>query len=116
MEEFGLSQLSAEFRRGLVNNFRVFERHAFRKHTRTQDRRSPLNVSLWDVMSTGLSCYAEKQVMDCSEPLRQAMHHLFDDDEFNAAISSSTSDPRRVRTRFQMSREVFKEVLGAHTD
>ena len=116
MEESSLSRLSAAFRRGLANNFMLFERHAFRKHIPPQDRRSLLNVSLWDVMSTGLSCYAEERVMAFSEPLRQAMCGLFQDEEFNGAITSSTNDPRKVRMRFRMSREVFKEVMGAHTD
>ena len=116
MDQTGLSQLSAEFHRGLTNNGMLFEQHAFRKHIPAQNRRNPLNVSLWDVMCTGLSCYAVKRVMALSEPLRQAMSRLFQDEDFNSSITSSTNDPRKVKTRFQMSRKIFKEVLGAHTD
>ena len=116
LEESALSRLSVEFRRGLANNFMLFNRHAFRKHVQIQDRRSPLNVSLWDVMSTGLSSYDAERVMAIREPLCQAIYRLFQDEKFNGAITSSTNDPRRVKTRFQMSQEVFKEVLGAHTD
>ena len=116
MEDAALSRLSVEFRRGLANNFMLFDRHAFRKHLPTQDRRSPLNVSLWDVMSTGLSRYDAERVMAFREPLCQAIYHLFRNEKFNGAITSGTNDPGKVKTRFQKSQEVFREVLGAHTD
>ena len=38
MDEAGLSRLSADFRRGLANNFMLFSRHAFRKHEQNPDR------------------------------------------------------------------------------
>ncbi len=35
-----LEQLSSEFRTSLENNFSVFGKHAFRKHSKSQDSRS----------------------------------------------------------------------------
>ena len=116
LEETALSRLSVEFHRGLTNNFRLFNRHAFRKHFPNQDRRSPLNVSLWDVMSTGLSRYNAERVMAFRKPLHQAIYRLFRNEKFNGAITSSTNDPGKVKTRFQISQKIFQEVLGAHTD
>ena len=116
MEKAELSRLSDEFRRGLANNFILFRKHAFRKHKQGQTVRKILNASLWDVMSTGLSHYTEGRVEVCAGPLRQAIHGLFDDESFNEAITNSPNDTRKVRTRFRMTREIFKEVLGAHTD
>ena len=86
MEDSDLSRLSDEFHRGLANNFMLFDQHAFRKHKPEQERRSVLNASLWDVMSTGLSHYAEDRVEVCAVPLCQAIHGLFDDERFNDAI------------------------------
>ena len=114
--ESELSRLSAEFRRSLANNFMLFERHAFRKHVREQNRRSVLNASLWDVMSTGLSRYSEDRVRAHAAPLLEAIYNLFEEEDFNNAITYSTNDTRRVRVRFQMMRKIFEEVLGAHTD
>ncbi len=116
MEREALLQLSAEFRMGLTNNSMLFDRHAFRKHSRGQDQRNALNAALWDAMSTGLSFYPEDRVEACSESIRKAFYKLLDDNNFNSAISGSTNDPRKVKTRFQMSREMFKEILGARTD
>ena len=83
MTDDGLSSLSGEFHRGLANNFILFDRHAFRKHVPGQDRRSTLNASFWDVMSTGLSRYTEERVRACAEPLRTSIYQLLDDEEFN---------------------------------
>ena len=58
MQSEELEKLSKQFRTGLANNFKVFGRHAFRKHLSKEDRRSVINASLWDVMSTGLSRYS----------------------------------------------------------
>ena len=96
-----LSRLREAFRRSLANNLIVFGMHAFRKHTPGQDRRSVLNASFWDVMSTGLSFYAEDRVKAYAEPLRHAMHRLLADEEFNTAITYGPNDPRKVKTRFE---------------
>ena len=116
LQESELLQLSDEFRRGLDNNFLMFDLNAFRKYKPWQERRSVLNASLWDVMSTGLSHYAKDRVEACSEWLQEAMNDLFADDEFNSAITYGPNDARKVKRRFEMTRETFKEILGAHTD
>ena len=116
MEKSGLSRLSAEFHRGLTNNLMLFGRHAFRKHEPKQERRSVLNASFWDVMSTGLSRYAESKVEACVESLRNAIYELFHNEEFNDAITYGPNGADKVRRRFRMAREIFEEVLGAHTN
>ena len=116
MEEAELSRLSEEFRTGLANNFMVFGQHAFRKYSAGQTRRSRLNASFWDVMSTGLSRYPPDRVAAAAEPLLSSVHDLFDNDEFNTAITYGTSDTRKVKLRFEITHGVFEEVLGAHMD
>ena len=115
-DELELSRLSDEFQRGLANNFELFDRHAFRKHDPEQERRSVLNASLWDVMSTGLSRYTEDHVKECAGPFRQAIYRLLKDEEFNAAITYGTNDTKSVRCRFGMTLKKFEEILGAQTD
>ena len=109
-----LSELSVEFRRGLENNLLLFERHAFRKFTIGENRRSVLNASIWDVMSTGLSRYPTWLVDKDSGGFVGRVSELLADDDFSAAITHSTNDTKRVQTRFKMAEEVFKEVLGAY--
>ena len=111
-----LSELSDKFRRSLTNNFMLFEHHAFRKHVPDQRTQGVLNASLWDVMSTGLSRYKEERVQARVGPLRQSIHRLLADQKFNIAITYGPNDIRKVKTRFEMARTTFKEVLGDHTD
>ena len=116
MEEAELSRLSKKFRRGLVNNFTLFDRQAFRKHAPKQERRTVLNASLWDVMSTGLSRYTEECVRVDAIPLRQAIYGLFKDEKFDTAITYGPNDPKKVKTRFRMTQESLEKILGAYTD
>ena len=116
LEEAQLLQLSDEFQRGLANNLMLFGRHAFRKHEPGQEWRTVLNASLWDVMSTGMACYSTERVEACAKPLRRAVYRLFRDEEFNIAISYGPNNAKRVRTRFEMTRGIFEEILNAHTD
>ena len=116
MDPAALSGLSADLRRGLGNNFLLFDRHAFRKHRADQATRSVLNASFWDVMSTGLSRYEELRVKACAETIRQSVYQLLADEEFNTAITYGPNDARKVRTRFNMARQALREALGDLTD
>lgn len=117
MEESDLRKLSMEFRRGLDNNFYLFGRHAFRKSIVGEFyRRSMINASLWDVMSTGLSFYAESEVQARAESLRDAVRQLLKNGEFERAITLATGGTKQVKYRFRMAQERFQEVLGAHAD
>ncbi len=110
-----LLRLSAEFRRGLANNHKVFGIHAFRKHSRGQEKRGVLNASLWDVMSTGLSRYPERLVDAHAEVLKNKFYAQMKDDEFVLSITRGPSNVGKVRYRFRVADTMFKEVLGAHT-
>lgn len=114
--EDDLGRLSSAFRVGLENNFILFGRQAFRKHTPSQERRGVLNASLWDVMSTGLSRYSREQVEAQSDVFRDAFHELLEDEKFNTAITDGPNDPRKVRHRFEAAGKLMEEVLGAPTD
>jgi hypothetical protein len=108
-----LTKLSGEFRTTLRNNQKVFGEHAFRKHTAGQTARSVLNASLWDVMTTGLCRYPEHIVESQSDSLRTAFYGLMYNDGFIKAITYSVNDMRKVRDRFGMAAQMFKEVFDA---
>jgi hypothetical protein len=111
MSESELADLSTAFRRGLQNNYELFERHAFRKHNPGQDARNIFNASLWDVMTTGLAEYSEDCVKDNADDLREAFYELLSDDEFVAAITYSPNSVKRVERRFELANAMFEEVL-----
>ncbi|MXY61920.1 MAG: DUF262 domain-containing protein [Synechococcus sp. SB0665_bin_28] len=115
MEETELSELSEQLRKSLENNFILFGKHAFRKHKANQDKRRPVNASLWDVMSTGLSYYATDHVQAHAEPLCQAIDRILADQDFDAAITLGTNSVKKVMLRFEKAQQTIEEVLGAHT-
>ncbi len=116
MTQSELSVLSKQFRASLKNNKDVFGRYSFRKHTSPHGRRSVLNASLWDVMSTGLSHYSTDLVQARSTHLRQKFYQLIKDYEFSRSITYGTNGVNQVKHRFETARAMFSEVLGDYTD
>ena len=113
-EPKSLAALSSEFRRSLENNFRLFGKQAFRKHTPDRDSpRGVINASLWDVMSTGLSRYRTDVVDEYSDALKSAFYRLMSDDDFLRAITYGPNGPKKVRYRFSVMGKTLEEVLGA---
>lgn len=114
MGDAALQKLSAEFRTSLSNNFKVFARHAFRKHDSVEGRRSVLNASLWDVMSTGLSEYPDHVVEARADALRTAFYALMGDDDFTKSITYGVNNIKKVKHRFSKAKAMFREVFDAH--
>lgn len=106
-----LGNLSGRFRLAMKNNLVVFGRQAFRKHSFPNQRRSVLNASLFDVMSTGLARYPESLVKEKANVLREKFFNLMDDSGFIKAITYGPNTPREVRTRFRIATDMFEEVF-----
>ena len=108
-----VASLSHRFRRSLSNNYHVFGKHAFRKHTREQKDRGILNASLWDVMTTGLAEYEREQVEAKSGKLQAAFFSLLEDPQFASSITYSPNSTKNARHRFEAARAMLKEVFDA---
>ncbi len=116
MQSEELEELSEQFRTGLANNFKVFGRHAFRKHHSREENRSVINASLWDVMSTGLSRYSPSLVRSREEDLRRAFYGLMQDETFQDDITYGTNGLRQVKQRFKAANCILQEVFNDHSD
>jgi hypothetical protein len=112
MSDAELELLSFQFQSSMRNNFMVFDKHSFRKFYNQNDSRSVINASLWDIMSTGLSCYSEEVVSGGLEGLRNGFFELMKKPDFTESISSGTNQTSRVQTRFNYAHQMIKEVLG----
>jgi hypothetical protein len=106
-----LDSLSASFRNTLNNNLFVFGEHAFRKHEPGQERRSIVNASLWDVMSTGLAKIPDSEVQAHAELLRERFYLLMKDEPFIRSITYSPNSTGQVRHRFKVLRRIITEVF-----
>jgi len=113
MDSKELELISTQFRTSLRNNFTVFGNHAFRKFAKGQESRSVFNASLWDVMSTGLSEYAEHVVEAKADLLRESFWVMLEDTEFNSSITLGTNQVNRVMCRFNRTRQMLVEVFDA---
>lgn len=113
MPDSALSELSNYFRNSLNNNISIFGEHAFRKHHPGQSRRSVLNASLWDVMTTGLCKVPQSIALAKAEPLKNRYFSLMLDHHFVESITYSTNSTNQVRYRFEAMNQVFREVFGA---
>jgi hypothetical protein len=108
-----VEEINASFLRSMRNNLAVFGKHAFRKHARDQEARSILNMSLFDVFSTGLAPYDETRVDSHKEQLREHFFLLMTQGEFIKDITYGTNGRARVVGRFQATKKLLEEVLGA---
>lgn len=106
-----LEKLSAQFRTSVKNNNIIFDKYAFRKHMPNQENRGTFNVSLWDVMTTGLSNYPEHLVEARAESIRNAFYPLLNDKLFDESITLGTNQVAKVRTRFSKVGKMLKGVL-----
>lgn len=115
-ERPSLDDLSKQFRDSLYNNYVLFGKHAFRKHSKYQKNRGLINASLWDVMSTGLSRYPAPLIGGNVQNLKKYFYELLGDERFDDSISRGTNNAKQVKYRFSATRQMLEEVLGAYKD
>jgi hypothetical protein len=113
MTESEIDDVRRSFLRSMRNNIAVFGKHAFRKHESGQEGRKLLNMSLFDVFSTGLARYDEQKVLDNQTLLREGFFRLMQQEAFLKDITYGTNGRMRVVGRFQATQELLVEVLGA---
>ena len=111
MNASDLAILSQRFRTSLTINMELFAKNSFRRSLN-----SVLNVSLWDVMSTGFSYYSLSAVRAHKRDLVKRIHDLISDEEFRAAITDNTNQTKQVKKRFDLAHLALEEVLGARSD
>ena len=109
-----LPSVSEQLKTTLGNNLHLFGRHAFRKHEPHQENRNPINASLWDVMSTGLSRYPIRMVEERSAQVKERFYRLLKDDAFIHSITYGTNAVQQVRSRFDIAETMFEDVFGAN--
>ena len=108
-----LPPLSEQLEQTLTNNIYLFGRHAFRKHEPEQGYRNVINASLWDVLSTGLSRYSLREVVKCSEAVREGFYQLLQNGEFGYSVTYGTNGVKQVRSRFALAQAMLEDVFGA---
>ena len=103
-----LKSLGRRFRLSMRNNYALFDRHAFRKSLAwDQERRSLINISLFDVMSTMLSVVPKAAVGENADEILGRVVDLVNDDTYSHAITYSTNSTSQVKARFRMTMDAL---------
>ena len=107
-EEAWLKRLGNRFHLSMRNNYTLFEKHAFRKSLAwDQDRRSVINISLFDAMSTMLSVTPKAAVDDNADEIWALVVDLVNDATYTHAITYSTNSTSQVKARFRMTMDAL---------
>jgi hypothetical protein len=108
-----LDSLIARFDRAMANALTLFGRHAFRKWVPSQTGLSPLNRALFEAWSVPLGHMDGRILARRKKTIQEAFRNLCaEDDFFINSISAGTADPKKVRYRFGIIRELLEEKLS----
>ncbi len=107
-----LAQLGNIFAKSLRINYKLFGQHSFRKFIQMEQNRSVLNASLWDVLSTAFIPYFDHDIDAKHDQIFTAVRDLFQESEFNSAITISTNDTKKVTYRFTRIHTLMTEIFA----
>ncbi|WP_433562075.1 DUF262 domain-containing protein [Nocardia sp. CA-151230] len=103
----------AAFERGMINARIIFGDYSFRRWPAGNDRRSPINRALLESWGVVLAGYHPEQ-LERARPriVAEARAAMAKNNEYIAAISASTADPKRVRVRFEVPRRIIEDAVA----
>ncbi len=104
-------QMTARFQQSMGNNYLVFGKHAFRKHSPDQPSRNVINIALFDVFSVYLADYSEFMIAEKKDVLQQVFFALLEDEDFKSSISLGTNQRKKVQTRFTIAGKAISEAM-----
>lgn len=109
-----LDQMKTAFLSSMVRNFQLFGQHAFRKSlaANSAGRRTPINISLFDVLSTAFTTITDATLSASRSIIRSRLQALVEDERFLNAITYSTNSTRQVNTRFEMTNDALSEYFS----
>ena len=114
MKDEDLAKLEYKFQNSMVNNYQVFQRHAFRKHYKTNQARSVINASLFDVFSVLMAEFSQEFVKSHAKEMRETFFQLMNDESFIRSVTYGTNDLNRVKARFSITKATFREFNNVH--
>ncbi len=104
-------EITSKFMLSMEISKRVFERDAFRKPRGNHERRSVINVALFDVFSVLFAKYGDRIKPQYDDAIRQSLATLVRENDYFDAISYATNDVKKVALRFKRTEMMIKEVL-----
>ncbi len=119
MSEQEINNLELKFDQAMTAAYQIFGNDAFRKRSRSDAPRSPINKALFESWSVNLSKLDSEQLqtlIDRRDQLKEGFIRLMNDREvdpkFEVSISVGTGDTRKVKRRFGAIEQLIQEVLA----
>ena len=107
--------LLGEFKKAMRAASDIFGRKAFRKQYSPGDSARPVSKALFEAWGVGLARRSDEEIGALADKREEVIKGFIDlmnrDWKFEAAISSSTGSPTRVRKRFQAIEELIGRCL-----
>ena len=99
--------------------YAIFGNDAFRKRSRRNAPRSPINKALFESWSVSLSKLNDEQIkilVERKDLVKDKFIELMNDrivePKFESSISQGTGDTRKVKRRFSAIEQLIQEVLA----
>ncbi len=119
MSDQEIKSLELKFNKAMTAAYNIFGNDAFRKCSRPNAPRSPLNKALFESWSVNLSKLSDEQIqtlINRRDQLKEGFMRLMNDREveprFESSISQGTGDTRKVKRRFSAIEQLIQEVLA----
>jgi hypothetical protein len=110
-----IDSLKKQFKRAMRAAKDIFGEDAFRKRYHQNDRRKPINKSLFESWSVNLNSLSDEQldiVLGRKYQVQQKFMELMHNRDFEQAISQGTGDVAKVERRFGLVKHLIQEVLA----
>lgn len=110
-----IEEIKIKFELAMIRSKDLFDGHAFRKSLPKDERKSPINKSLFEVWGNVLSDLSEceyQQLMSRKSELLSSYKDLIHKDDFNNAISRHSSTLKGVSESYKAIREMVENVIN----
>ena len=110
-----LDLMTVGFERAMDLAMRIFGNDAFRKRYREEDRRRPINKTLFEVLSVCFARLTPEQggeLVYNADEFRRRFRELHWNEKFIYAITSGTGNKDSVRTRYNEINRIIRETLS----
>lgn len=107
-DDYQVKELEVDFERVMRRTFEFFGSANFR--IPTESTRGRINLAVLESVSYFFSSQTDEFLDSNKERIKTNFDSLLSDPVYNYAVRSSTSDPQRVKTRFEKAMSILGEI------
>ncbi len=112
---FSPDKLKSDFRKSMLLSYDIFGVDAFRKRYNVADARKPISKSVFDTISVNFAWLSDDErnkLLEMKAKVVAGLINLFNDKQFNNAISTGTAQKGNVEKRFEEVNKLIKNILN----